>query len=138
IDGQFWSKLFVHQNSLFLFGTNKHHGNVIIRRSTDNGVTWTDPVGEYSGLLKEGEYHCAPMAFLEYNGRLWRAMEDAAGPPKQWGKRYSPFVTSIPLDEDPMIAADRVSSNFLPMDTTLLNGEFTGWLEGYVVADPDG
>ncbi len=109
IDGQFWSKLFVHQNTLYLFGTNKHHGNTIIRKSTDNGVSWTDPVNEETGLLKAGEFHCAPMPVITHSGRLWRAMEDAAGPPRQWGKRYSPFMMSIPVDADPMIAANWIS-----------------------------
>lgn len=138
INGQFWSKLFVHKNDLYIFGTNKHHGNVIIRRSTDNGYSWTEPAGEFSGLLKEGEYHCAPMAFLVHNGRLWRAMEDAAGPPKVWGRRYAPFVMSIPLDADPMIAGNWTSSNHIPLDTNLLDGHFNGWLEGNVVVDPQG
>lgn len=138
IDGQFWSKLFVHQNTLYLFGTNKHHGNTIIRKSTDNGVSWTDPVNEENGLLKPGEFHCAPMPVITHKGRLWRAMEDAAGPPKQWGKRYSPFMMSIPVEADPMIAANWISSNIVRYDSTLLEGNFTGWLEGNAVAGPDG
>lgn len=138
IDGQFWSKLFVHQGALFLFGTNRHHGNTIIRKSTDNGVSWTNPTDGANGLLKEGEYHCAPMAFIEHKGKLWRAMEDAGGPPKQWGKRYSPFVMSIPVDADPMEASNWTSTNILRLDTTLLNGQFTGWLEGNAVVGPDG
>ncbi len=138
IDGQFWSKLFVHRDVLYFFGTNRHHGNTIIRKSTDGGATWTSPTDGRNGLLKEGEYHCAPMAVITHNGRLWRAMEDAAGPPKSWGKRYSPFMMSIPVDADPMVASNWTSSNFLRLDTTLLNGELSGWLEGNAVAGPDG
>ena len=41
IHGQFWSTLFVHRGALYLIGTDKHHGNAIIRRSTDGGATWT-------------------------------------------------------------------------------------------------
>ena len=138
INGQFWSKLFVHQGNLYLMGTNRHHGNTIIRKSTDNGTTWTTPSDGNNGLLKEGEYHCAPMPLVEHNGKLWRAMEDAAGPPKQWGKRYSAFVMSIPLDADPMIAANWTSSSIMRFDSTYLNGHFTGWLEGNAVLAPDG
>ncbi|MCE6988018.1 sialidase family protein [Dyadobacter sp. CY323] len=138
INGQFWSKLFVHQGNLYLMGTNRHHGNTIIRKSTDNGATWTTPSNGNNGLLKEGEYHCAPMPLVEHNGKLWRAMEDAAGPPKQWGKRYSAFMMSIPLDADPMIAANWTSSNIMRFDSTYLNGHFTGWLEGNAVLSPDG
>ncbi len=138
IDGQFWSKLFVHQGNLFLFGTNRHHGNTIIRRSTDGGATWTNPTDAENGLLKAGEYHCAPVPFLVYDGRLWRAMEDAHGPPKVWGKRYSAFMMSIPLDADPMVAANWTSSNIMRYDSTYLDGNFNGWLEGNAVLGPDG
>lgn len=138
IDGQFWSKLVVHQGTLFLFGTNRHHGNTIIRKSTDGGRTWTNPTDENNGLLKAGEYHCAPVPFLVHEGRLWRAMEDAAGPSKVWGKRYSAFMMSIPLGADPMIAANWTSSNLMRYDSTYLDGHFGGWLEGNAVLGPEG
>jgi hypothetical protein len=138
IDGQFWSKLLVHQGTLYLFGTNRHHGNTIIRKSTDGGGTWTNPTDAEHGLLKAGEYHCAPVPFLVHEGRLWRAMEDAAGPPKVWGKRYSAFMMSIPLDADPMLASNWTSSNLMRYDSTYLDGYFGGWLEGNAVLGPEG
>lgn len=138
INGQFWSKLLVHQGNLYLFGTNRHHGNTIIRKSLDRGATWTSPTDAQNGLLKEGEYHCAPVPFVEHDGRLWRAMEDAAGPPKQWGKRYSAFMMSIPLQADPMVASNWTLSNIMRYDSAYLNGHFTGWLEGNAVIAPDG
>ncbi|MBN2296222.1 MAG: hypothetical protein JXM70_27580, partial [Pirellulales bacterium] len=39
IDGAFWSKLFVHKDSLYLMGTTRHHGFIVIRRSDDGGQT---------------------------------------------------------------------------------------------------
>lgn len=138
INGQFWSKLFVHRGKLYIMGTDRHHGNTIIRHSADGGDSWTDPTDAAHGLLKEGEYHCAPMPLMEHRGRLWRAMEDAAGPPRQWGKRYSAFVMSMPLDADPMIASNWTSSSLMRFDSTYLNGHFTGWLEGNAVTMPDG
>jgi hypothetical protein len=138
INGQFWSKLFVHRGNLYFMGTSKHHGNTIIRKSNDNGVSWTDPSDGENGLLLAGEYHCAPMPLIEHNGRLWRAMEDAMGPVKKWGKRYGAFMMSIPLDADPMKAADWTSSNVLRFDSTLLGGNFGAWIEGNAVVDPSG
>ena len=41
INGQFWSNLFVYQGDLYTMGTWKHHGNLIVRKSTDGGITWT-------------------------------------------------------------------------------------------------
>ncbi|MBO9640054.1 MAG: exo-alpha-sialidase [Siphonobacter aquaeclarae] len=138
INGQFWSKLFVHRNKLYFLGTDKHHGNTIIRTSGDGGHTWSEPSGPETGLLLAGEYHCAPMPLIEYNGRLWRAMEDAMGPIRQWGKRYGAFLLSIPADADPMIAGNWTHTNVLRYDSTYLDGHFGGWLEGNAVAGPDG
>ncbi len=138
INGQFWSKLFVHEKGLYFMGTSKHHGNTIIRKSTDGGVTWTEPTDGDNGLLLAGEYHCAPMPLIEHNGRLWRAMEDAMGSVKKWGKRYGAFMMSIPLGADPMKATNWTSSNVLRYDSTLLNGNFGAWIEGNAVVDPNG
>ena len=138
INGQFWSKLLVHQANLYLMGTHKHHGNTIIRQSKDGGKTWTNPTDADHGLLKVGEYHCAPMPFVVHQGRLWRAMEDAMGPIKVWGKRYGSFMMSIPLDKNPMQSANWTSSNVLPYDSTYFNGAFGGWIEGNAVISPDG
>jgi Neuraminidase (sialidase) len=71
LDGQFWSNLFVHKKELYIIGTNKHHGNVVIRKSVDNGKTWTNPYYRNNGLILEGEYHTAPMPMIVYNGRIW-------------------------------------------------------------------
>lgn len=138
INGQFWSKLFVHQGNLYFLGTSKHHGNTIIRKSLDNGQTWTNPTDGDNGLLLAGEYHCAPVPLIEHNGRLWRAMEDAMGPIKKWGKRYGAFMMSMPLDADPMKASSWSHSNVLRYDSTLLGGNFGGWIEGNAVVTPQG
>ena len=74
LDGQFWSNLFVHRGILFLMGTDKEHGNLIIRRSEDRGNTWSSPIDSITGLLRTGEYHTAPMPVISYRGRIWRAV----------------------------------------------------------------
>lgn len=138
INGQFWSKLFTFRGKLYFFGTSKHHGNTIIRTSADNGNTWSEPIDGNNGLLLQGEYHCAPMPFIEYNGKLWRAMEDAMGEIKKWGKRYGAFVMSMELNKDPMLASSWQSTNVLHYDSTMLNGKFGAWIEGNAVVTPDG
>ncbi|MEX2565472.1 MAG: exo-alpha-sialidase [Cyclobacteriaceae bacterium] len=138
IDGAFWSKLFTHRDKLYFLGTDRHHGHSIIRLSEDNGKTWTDPVDGESGLLLEGEYHCAPVPVIEHEGRLWRAMESAMGPEKSWGKRYGAFMMSIPVEADLLKAENWTRSNILYYDSTYLEGNFGGWLEGNAVAGPDG
>jgi hypothetical protein len=138
INGQFWSNLFVHQNELYIMGTWKHHGNFIIRRSTDGGVTWSKPTASNNGLLLEGEYHTAPMPVIIHNGRLWRAIENARADTKAWGKRYSAMVISAPVEADLLNAEDWTATNSLPYDSTYLDGKFGGWLEGNVVVTPEG
>jgi len=138
IQGQFWSKLFVHRSALYFLGTDRHHGNAIIRRSTDGGATWTSPRSSRSGLLREdGQYHCAPMPVLEHNGRLWRAME-RRDPPNGWGITYRAGVLSVPVEADLLDANQWLFCEFLPGRTEWLNGGFGGWLEGNVVVNPEG
>lgn len=138
IKGQFWSNLFVHQNALYLMGCWKHHGNIILRRSLDGGNSWSEPTDSTHGLLREGEYHTAPVPMVVFNGRLYRAFEYAKSTSNAWGIRYSAMVISAPLDADLLIAANWTTSNYLTYDSTYLNGKFGGWLEGNAVVAPDG
>jgi hypothetical protein len=111
---------------------------VLIRRSDDGGITWTQPTDRENGMLLAGEFHCAPMPVLVHNGRLWRAMETAHGPILQWGKRYGAMVMSAPVDADLLKSSSWTTTNFVPYDSTYLNGNFTGWLEGNAVVAPNG
>ena len=60
------------------------------------------------------------------------------GPIKKWGKRYGAFMMSMPLDADPMKASSWSHSNVLRYDSTLLGGNFGGWIEGNAVVTPQG
>lgn len=138
LDGAFWSSLFVHRNALYLLGPDKHHGNLLIRRSLDGGVTWTSPTNPATGLLRDdGQYHCAPMPVIEHAGRLWRAMERRI-PPIAWGINYRAGMFSIPVDADLLQATNWAHSNFLPSDRTWNGGDMGAWLEGNAVVSPAG
>ena len=133
--GQFWSSLFVHQDALYLLGTTTEYGNTVIRRSTDGGATWTAPTNASSGLLlDDGEYHCAPVPVVVYDGRVWRAMEDR-NPPEGWGSTFRSFVLSAPVDADLLDARSWQASNRLRYDPAWPGN---GWLEGNVVVTPEG
>ncbi len=138
LQGQFWSNLFYHRGALYLMGTDKEHGNLIIRRSTDGGATWSTPNDEHSGLLRSGEYHTAPVPILTHNGRLWRAVENARAATDIWGKRYSAMLVSAPEASDLLESASWETTNWLGYDSTYLEGHFGGWLEGNVVVTPEG
>ncbi len=138
IGGQFWSNLFVHNKVLYIMGTWKHHGNLIIRSSDDGGFTWSEPTSKTNGLLLEGEYHTAPMPMLIHNGRIWRAIENAKSNSTQWGLRYSAMMISAPVDADLLNASSWTATNFLPHNPAYLDGRFGGWIEGNAVVTPDG
>jgi len=138
IEGAFWSTLFPHRGALYLIGPDKHHGNVLIRRSSDGGVTWTSPTNSATGLLRgDGEYHCAPMPVIEHAGRLWRAME-WRNPPIAWGINYRAGMLSIPVDADLLQATNWTCCNFLPSDRAWNGGDMGAWLEGNAVVTPAG
>jgi hypothetical protein len=138
IAGQWWSTLFVHRGALYLIGTDREEGRVVIRRSADGGRTWTEPRDERTGLLiASGRYHCAPVPVVLHDGRIWRAMEDALGP-GGWGSHFNAFMLSAPEDADLLDAARWTASNRLGRNPAWLGGTFNGWLEGNAVVTRDG
>lgn len=138
INGQFWSTLFVHENSIYIIGTNKHHGNFVIRRSLDGGKTWTIPYDEHNGLILEGEYHTAPVPVVVHNGRIWRALEYATSHTTKWGERYSAMVISAPVGSDLLERKNWRVSEKIARNPLLLGGNFQAFLEGNVVVTPEG
>lgn len=138
INGQFWSNLFVLKSDLYIMGTNKAHGNVVLRKSIDGGKTWTNPYKADNGLILEGEYHTAPTPVAISNGRIWRAVEYATAESDKWGERYSAVMLSAPINSDILDARNWTRSNSVGFDATYLNNTFKGWLEGNAVVDKKG
>lgn len=138
INGQFWSNLFVHNEVLYIMGTNKHHGNLVIRKSLDGGKTWTIPYDNKNGLILEGEYHTAPVPVVIHKGRIWRAVEYATAKTTKWGERYSAMVVSALVNSDLLDAKNWRASNKLCYNPEYLDGNFRAWLEGNVVVTKDG
>jgi hypothetical protein len=134
LNALFWAGLFVHRDAVYLMGTDKHHGRVVIRRSVDGGHSWTDAVDPTHGLLTaRANYHTAPTPVVEHAGRLWRAFEDASGG-EQWGTRYLPIMLSIPANADLLNATNWTFSEPITRDTTW---PFSAWLEGNALVTPD-
>ena len=144
----YWSTLFVHAGVVYLLGTSQQYGSIVIRRSGDGGYGWSHPADADSGLLFPGgprgvapNYHCAPVAVLEHEGRIYKAFEDCD--PLEWGTGFQACVVSAPVDADLLRAASWRMSNKLPFDPTWTPAAWgpvtmPGWREGNVVVDPDG
>lgn len=138
IVGAFWSNLFCHQGDVYVLGTSEQYGNLVIRRSTDGGVTWTEPTDKTTGALRtDGEYHTAPMPVVVHEGRLWRAYEDMH-PDRKWGRNFRAFIMSAHVDSDLLDAGSWSHSNPVARDPSWLDGLFGGWLEGNAVIAPNG
>ena len=158
IANAFWSNLFKHKGAIYLFGTSQQYGAIVIRRSEDNGNTWTHPKDEKNGLLFRGgpsrkppNYHCAPVPMvsirfalnpsLKKNGRIYRAFEDCT--PCNWGTGFQSLVISADEDAELLDASSWTMSNKLPYEPTWTPKEWgklerPGWLEGNVVETPNG
>jgi len=133
LKGTFWCGLFVHRGSLFLMGTTKQMGDIVIRRSEDGGNTWTEPKDAGSGLIAVGRYHTSSVPVVVHNGRVWRAFECDVGK-----RDFQAFVMCAPAEADLLNAANWTFSTRLGGDAKWLGGKFGGWLEGNAVIAPDG
>ena len=132
--GQYWSTLFVHRGALYLMGTSRGFGQVVLRRSLDGGRTWTTPTDGQSGQLTAvGGISCAPTPVIEANGRLWKAFE--INPPGVQGRHFQAFVLSAPAGADLLRAEKWTPTDTLPYDVSQTGGN---WLEGNAVLAPDG
>lgn len=144
----FWSSLFLHAGAVYLIGVSEQFGSIVIRRSDDNGNTWTHPMDRQSGLLFEASwnhnrpnYHCGPMPVFQWHGRLYRAFEDLT--PLIWGPGFQSCVISADEDADLLNADNWRMSNKLPYDPAWTPAEWgyaegPGWLEGNVLEAPNG
>jgi hypothetical protein len=144
----YWSTLFTLEDVVYILGVSQQYGSIVIRRSEDGGFTWTHPADEKSGLLFPGgyyheppNYHCAPVPVLRWNGRIYKGFEDLF--PVQHGPGFQACVISAPEDADLLDAANWTIGNKLKFDPAWLPAALgqpdqPGWLEGNLVAGPDG
>lgn len=130
---QFGATLFTHNGDLYLMGVRKHFGNMSISRSSDGGVTWTQPIDETSGLLtKDNKFYTHPNPVLISNGRIYRAYED-------WKSgNWRPMVASAPADSDLLKASNWTFSNKVEHNKKQFGGNKELLLDGNVVKAPDG
>lgn len=131
--GSSWSNLFVHRGALYLMGPRRGYGDLVIRRSTNGGESWTPP----SVLRGDGQIHTAPVPMALAHGRIWRAYERRHDD-KGWAPVFDAGVISAPENADLLDPKSWTSSNLLPSDPAWNGGDMHGWLEGNAVVAPDG
>lgn len=148
IANAFWSNLFKRRSAIYLLGASQQYGSIVIRRSEDNGNTWTHPKDEKTGLLFHGgpfreppNYHCAPVPILKKNGRIYRAFEDCT--PCNWGTGFQSLVISANEDAELLDASSWTMSDKMPYNPIWTPKEWgavkrPGWLEGNIVEAPNG
>ena len=134
LEHSYWSNLFYHKNAVYLMGTSKEYGNLVIRKSDDNGKTWSTPSDKKNGLLRDDfEYHTAPMPIVIHDGRIFRAME-VRSPAYGWGINFEALVVSVPVDADLLDAENWTVSNRIHFNQDWLG---SAWLEGNIVKTPE-
>jgi hypothetical protein len=148
IIGVFWSSLFKHNGSVYLFGTNSVYGDIVIRKSEDNGYTWTYPKDGKSGLLFQAgtgnippNYHCSTTPVIIHNGRIYKAFEDNVLINRE--RDFASIVVSCDINNDFLDAENWTMSNRVFYNQDEDPEEWGGgrgvcWLEGNMVVAPDG
>ncbi|RZK70959.1 MAG: exo-alpha-sialidase, partial [Pedobacter sp.] len=131
-----WATLFVHNNQLYLMGTAKSFGNIVIYKSSDGGFSWTSATDSTSGLLFAGRYHTGPVPVVVHNGRVWRAYEESPDPDNE--RDFHAFVLSAPANADLLNAANWTKSNIMRFEESWLNAKRPNWFEGNIVVTPTG
>ena len=137
LNGQIWSKLFLHAGALYIIGTDhcdrqggRLNGRMVIRRSDDEGCTWTIADSPTTGLLSDEDgYHTAPTAVMVHEGRIWKGFEFA---PELDRSTWRVFVISAEVDADLL---DRTSWRFTAQ---IDSWDECQWIEGNMVVTPEG
>ncbi|MCC6680894.1 MAG: exo-alpha-sialidase [Phycisphaeraceae bacterium] len=142
IANQFYGSLFVHQDVLYLFGTNRVNGDLTIRRSTNAGATWTTPTSSTTGLLQSSSsalgYHTSTLPVVVTDGRLWRTFETRDRTTGN-SNDMSAALASIHYTANLLNAANWSFTNqIMRQENWLPNNGFVGWREGNAVVDRSG
>lgn len=138
IEPCFWGKLLIHHDKLYMLGMSTEYGALLIYKSDDWGITWSEPVTILeAGSREKGGPHKAPMPIVEHKGRLWTAIDygswDTGG--------HASGVVSVPVDADLMDARNWDATPFLQYNSGwegTITGGTPGLLEGNIVVTPEG
>lgn len=128
----FWAGLFVLKNDVYLLGVRGSDRNLSIRKSSDNGKTWSP-----NRILREGSFHGSSTPVVVHDGKIYKGYDNLGieDKKKKWMSENKSFVMWADLNSD-LLKADswKYSEEIVkPID---LDG--TGWLETNAVLGRDG
>lgn len=131
-----WANLFEHQGQVYLMGTTKGWGHIVIYRSKDGGKTWSVPVDENTGILAKGLFHTGPVPIVKHNNKIWRAYEEVFDIDNK--RDFRAFAIAADQNADLLKASSWTRTNSLRFEETWLNAKRPNWLEGNIVVTPEG
>lgn len=131
-----WANLFEHKGAVYLMGTTKGWGDIVIFRSRDHGKTWSEPKNENTGILARGMFHTGPVPIVKHHGKIWRAYEEAFDPKNR--RDFHAFAIAADEDADLLKASSWKRTTSLRFDENWINARRPNWLEGNLVVTPDG
>ena len=108
IKHSYYATLTVYNNMIYALGIdNDVNANIIIHRSSDNGVTWIYNGNDEGVILFKGSYFTSPVPVVMANGILYRAIE------LDTGHGYEATIISCDLskfheitEDDPLMSAN--------------------------------
>ena len=135
-----WPTPFAAGDTLYLVGVDHVTFHMVISRSDDAGVSWSEPK-----YLFAGRYHTAPTPLIFRDNKVYKAWEWSKGPMN--GRRIDSQVAVGDLSRDLTDPAAWCLSNRVPYpgDVSMMNFALynpasdppwphaTGWLEGNMV-----
>lgn len=130
-----WANLFENNGEVYLMGTSKGWGNILIYRSNDNGTTWSAPVDSNTGVIAEGLFHTGPVPVVKYKGKIWRSYEEALDPDNR--RDFHAFAMCADENADLLQASSWSRTNSIRFDESWINARRPNWLEGNLVITPD-
>lgn len=131
-----WASLFFNKGELYLIGVKNAYEEIRIVKSTDLGKTWSKPIDSQSGILFHGKYHTGSVPVFVHNGRIWRTFEQSNDIPAK--RDFYSFVISAPINANLLDVSSWTKSDSLKLNPNWINGSNPFWLEGNVIAKPNG
>lgn len=131
-----WGSLFVNDGILYVIGVKNAYDEIRIVKSTDFGKSWSKPIDNKSGILFQGKYHTGSVPVFVHNGRIWRTFEQSNDVPAK--RDFYSFVISAPINANLLDLSNWTKSDSVKLDPSWINGNNPFWLEGNVIAKPNG